>query len=53
MYKKKLIDFIYIFCLFQIKFNKDGDAYGYYNIYQYQHNDRKYDYVQIGSWKGR
>ncbi|XP_019868539.2 metabotropic glutamate receptor 7-like [Aethina tumida] len=36
----------------EVKFNIDGDAYGSYNIYQYQrHEDGKYDYVQIGSWK--
>lgn len=35
----------------QIHFNKDGDAYGSYNIYQYQQNDNKYDYVPIGTWK--
>ncbi|CAH1377671.1 unnamed protein product [Tenebrio molitor] len=35
-----------------VKFNKDGDAFGSYNIYQYQrHEDGKYDYSQIGSWK--
>lgn len=35
----------------QVRFNKDGDAYGYYNIYQYQKQENKYDYVQIGYWK--
>ena len=35
----------------EIKFNKDGDAYGSYNIYQYQYLGDKYDYVQIGEWK--
>ncbi|XP_017772969.1 PREDICTED: metabotropic glutamate receptor 7 isoform X2 [Nicrophorus vespilloides] len=36
----------------EVKFNSDGDAYGSYNIYQYQkHEDGKYDYKQIGSWK--
>lgn len=36
----------------EIKFNKDGDAFGSYNIYQYQHKeDKKYDYVHIGRWK--
>ncbi|XP_055372800.1 metabotropic glutamate receptor 8 isoform X2 [Condylostylus longicornis] len=35
-----------------IRFNEDGDAYGFYNIYQYQQTgDSKYDYVQIGRWK--
>ena len=34
-----------------IRFNKDGDAYGYYNIYQYQETDSKYDYVSIGTWR--
>lgn len=35
-----------------IRFNADGDAYGFYNIYQYQrHEDGKYDYVEIGTWK--
>lgn len=37
----------------EIRFNEDGDAYGYYNIYQYQKNDTKFDYVQIGTWKER
>ncbi|XP_018331514.1 metabotropic glutamate receptor 7-like isoform X1 [Agrilus planipennis] len=38
----------------EVKFNADGDAYGSYNIYQYQrHEDGKYDYVPIGSWKER
>lgn len=36
---------------FQIRFNRDGDAYGYYNIYQYQRHGKKYDYIQIGTWK--
>lgn len=35
----------------EVKFNVDGDAYGSYNIYQYQHHDGKHDYVPIGSWK--
>ncbi|KAF5294721.1 hypothetical protein FQA39_LY00205 [Lamprigera yunnana] len=36
----------------EIRFNGDGDAFGSYNIYQYQRNhDGRYDYVQIGSWK--
>lgn len=35
----------------RIRFNKDGDAYGFYNIYQYQYKDGKYDYVQVGTWK--
>jgi metabotropic glutamate receptor 6/7/8 len=35
----------------EIRFNEDGDALGYYNIYQYQRNEAKYDYVQIGTWK--
>ncbi|KAG8233701.1 hypothetical protein J437_LFUL013353 [Ladona fulva] len=35
----------------EIRFNKDGDAYGSYNIYQYQRKDDKYDYVKIGAWK--
>lgn len=35
----------------QIRFNEDGDAYGFYNIYQYQHHDGKYDYVEVGTWK--
>lgn len=37
----------------EIRFNEDGDAYGYYNIYQYQKNDTKYDYIQIGTWRER
>uniref|UniRef100_A0A336MJT1 CSON002162 protein n=1 Tax=Culicoides sonorensis TaxID=179676 RepID=A0A336MJT1_CULSO len=38
-----------------IRFNKDGDAYGFYNIYQYQYleDKQKYDYVPIGTWKER
>lgn len=39
------------FLRLQIHFNKDGDAYGSYNIYQYQQKDNKYDYVPIGTWK--
>ncbi|XP_065165928.1 metabotropic glutamate receptor 7 isoform X2 [Atheta coriaria] len=36
----------------EVRFNTDGDAFGSYNIYQYQkHDDGKYDYNQIGSWK--
>lgn len=36
----------------EIRFNEDGDAYGSYNIYQYQrHADGRYDYNQIGAWK--
>lgn len=36
----------------EIRFNIDGDAYGSYNIYQYQkHDDGKYDYSLVGSWK--
>ncbi|GLV42938.1 metabotropic Glutamate Receptor [Carabus blaptoides fortunei] len=35
----------------EVKFNSDGDAFGSYNIYQYQRNNEKYDYIQIGSWK--
>lgn len=35
----------------EVKFNADGDAFGSYNIYQYQRHDGKYDYIQIGSWK--
>ncbi|KAB0799653.1 hypothetical protein PPYR_07533 [Photinus pyralis] len=36
----------------EIRFNADGDAFGSYNIYQYQrHPDGKYDYIQIGTWK--
>lgn len=37
----------------EIRFNEDGDAYGYYNIYQYQKNDTKFDYVPIGTWRER
>lgn len=37
----------------EIRFNEDGDAYGYYNIYQYQKNDTKFDYVQVGTWRER
>ena len=34
-----------------VRFNKDGDAYGSYNIYQYQRTGaNKYDYVRIGDW---
>ncbi|KAK2582491.1 hypothetical protein KPH14_004793 [Odynerus spinipes] len=36
----------------EIKFNTDGDAYGFYNIYQYQRNeDNRFDYTLIGTWK--
>ncbi|XP_076644174.1 metabotropic glutamate receptor 8 [Halictus rubicundus] len=36
----------------EIKFKADGDAYGFYNIYQYQRNeDGTFDYVLIGTWK--
>lgn len=38
----------------EIRFNNDGDAFGSYNIYQYQrHDDGKYDYRQIGAWKSK
>ncbi|KAL7288728.1 hypothetical protein TKK_0017453 [Trichogramma kaykai] len=38
----------------EIKFNADGDAYGYYNIYQYQRGeDGRYNYTLIGHWKER
>lgn len=36
----------------EVRFNMDGDAFGSYNIYQYQQQpEGKYDYKQIGSWK--
>ncbi|XP_011703241.1 PREDICTED: metabotropic glutamate receptor 8-like [Wasmannia auropunctata] len=36
----------------EIKFNSDGDAYGFYNIYQYQRKDEgRFDYTLIGTWK--
>ncbi|KAG7210717.1 hypothetical protein KM043_012217 [Ampulex compressa] len=36
----------------EIKFKADGDAYGFYNIYQYQRNeDGRFDYTLIGTWK--
>ncbi|XP_066584649.1 metabotropic glutamate receptor 7-like isoform X2 [Prorops nasuta] len=36
----------------EIKFNADGDAYGFYNIYQYQRKeDGRFDYTLIGTWK--
>ncbi|XP_043278833.1 metabotropic glutamate receptor 7-like [Venturia canescens] len=36
----------------EIRFNSDGDAFGFYNIYQYQRNeDGRFDYMLIGSWK--
>ncbi|XP_076681819.1 metabotropic glutamate receptor 8 isoform X2 [Andrena cerasifolii] len=36
----------------EIKFKSDGDAYGFYNVYQYQKNDDgRFDYILIGSWK--
>ncbi|XP_058797774.1 metabotropic glutamate receptor 7-like isoform X2 [Phymastichus coffea] len=36
----------------EIKFNADGDAYGFYNIYQYQRgDDGRYNYTLIGSWR--
>lgn len=40
----------------EIRFDSNGDVLGYYNIYQYQRKDEfeeVYDYVQIGTWKGR
>jgi hypothetical protein len=37
----------------EIRFNEQGDVLGYYNIYQYQKSDQKYDYMQIGTWKER
>ncbi|XP_043493655.1 metabotropic glutamate receptor 6-like isoform X1 [Polistes fuscatus] len=36
----------------EIKFNINGDAYGFYNIYQYQRNEEnRFDYTLIGTWK--
>ncbi|KAL6267343.1 hypothetical protein P5V15_000418, partial [Pogonomyrmex californicus] len=36
----------------EIKFNSDGDAYGFYNIYQYQRKDEgRFDYTLIGTWR--
>ncbi|CAD7094167.1 unnamed protein product [Hermetia illucens] len=36
----------------KVRFNQDGDAFGFYNIYQYQkRSSGRYDYVQIGTWK--
>ncbi|KAE8745293.1 hypothetical protein FOCC_FOCC007978 [Frankliniella occidentalis] len=35
----------------EIRFNKDGDAYGSYHIYQYQRNGSKFDYNRVGSWE--
>ncbi|XP_034939802.1 metabotropic glutamate receptor 8-like [Chelonus insularis] len=36
----------------EIRFNSDGDAFGFYNIYQYQRTDEnRFDYVPIGYWK--
>ncbi|GAB0098135.1 Metabotropic glutamate receptor [Sergentomyia squamirostris] len=35
----------------RVRFNRDGDAYGFYNIYQYQQKGNRFDYVQIGTWK--
>ncbi|XP_070164040.1 metabotropic glutamate receptor 8 isoform X2 [Polyergus mexicanus] len=36
----------------EIKFNADGDAYGFYNIYQYQRKEEgRFDYILIGAWK--
>ncbi|XP_059609665.1 metabotropic glutamate receptor 4 [Phlebotomus argentipes] len=35
----------------KVRFNRDGDAYGFYNVYQYQRTGKRYDYVQIGTWK--
>lgn len=35
----------------EIKFNSDGDAFGFYNIYQYQHSEEgRFDYTPIGTW---
>lgn len=33
-----------------VRFNKDGDAYGSYHVFQYQYNGSKYDYIQVGDW---
>jgi len=33
-----------------VRFNKDGDAFGSYHVYQYQFNGSKYDYIQVGDW---
>ncbi|XP_067205710.1 metabotropic glutamate receptor 8-like isoform X2 [Linepithema humile] len=35
----------------EIKFNADGDAYGFYNIYQYQRKEDRFDYILIGTWR--
>ncbi|XP_029167565.1 metabotropic glutamate receptor 8-like isoform X2 [Nylanderia fulva] len=36
----------------EIKFNADGDAYGFYNIYQYQRKEEgRFDYTLIGTWR--
>ncbi|KAF7989291.1 hypothetical protein HCN44_007965 [Aphidius gifuensis] len=38
----------------EIRFNADGDAFGYYNIYQYQRSEEgRFDYTLIGSWENR
>ncbi|XP_043471687.1 metabotropic glutamate receptor 7-like isoform X1 [Leptopilina heterotoma] len=36
----------------EIRFNADGDAYGFYNIYQYQRGEEgRFNYTLIGTWK--
>ncbi|XP_043234513.1 metabotropic glutamate receptor 3-like, partial [Amphibalanus amphitrite] len=34
----------------KVRFNEYGDAIGFYNIYQFQKRDGKYEYYQIGEW---
>ncbi|XP_037087472.1 metabotropic glutamate receptor 6-like [Pollicipes pollicipes] len=34
----------------QVRFDENGDATGFYNIYQFQKRDGKYEYYQIGEW---
>ncbi|GAB6033504.1 Metabotropic glutamate receptor 8 [Chamberlinius hualienensis] len=34
----------------EVKFNQAGDAYGSYDIFQYQKLNGKYDYIKIGNW---
>lgn len=36
----------------EVRFNDAGDAFGFYDIYQYQKLQNGYDYVKIGNWSG-
>lgn len=34
----------------EVKFNNKGDAYGSYDIFQYQKINGRHDYVRVGNW---